>query len=456
MTATYVAIIMDGNGRWAQQHGVPVAEGHKAGADTVKARLRDAADLGVRELTIYSFSTENWSRPQDEVDALMALFSARIIGETPELHEEGVKMRFLGRREGVVPELIEQMEWAEAKTAENTRITLYVAFNYGGRSEILDAAVEVHRRRRGGVPQAALRARDARSGPADPDQRGAADLQLPALAGGLQRAALHRRAVARLLARGLRRGAGELRGARAPLRGSLMAPARPARRSREREPRARGTSDLLARVVVAVPAAAFAAVIIWQGEWVFAAGIALLGVICVHELSVMFHRARPVRLAAMAGVLGLTVAGTVGDERTVLMVFMATLPVTFFLAVAMPQRERVTASISVTVLMIFWIGLGVAHAALLRGLDHGGALVLMVLLGTFFGDTFAYFGGRLLGRHKMSPVISPNKTWEGLACGIVLGTLVVWYTSQHLPRQLDLRHRRPPARPRGRDRRADR
>ena len=140
MSATYVAIIMDGNGRWAQQHGVPVAEGHKAGADTVKARLRDAVDLGVRELTVYSFSTENWSRPQDEVDALMALFSARIVDETPELHEEGVKMRFVGRREGVLPELIEQMDWAEAKTAANSRITLFVAFNYGGRSEILDAA----------------------------------------------------------------------------------------------------------------------------------------------------------------------------------------------------------------------------------------------------------------------------------------------------------------------------
>jgi undecaprenyl diphosphate synthase len=142
VSATYVAIIMDGNGRWAHQHGVPVAEGHKAGADTVKARLRDAVDLGVRELTIYSFSTENWSRPQDEVDALMALFSARIIDETPELHDQGVKMRFVGRREGVLPELISQMEWAEAKTAANTRITLFVAFNYGGRSEILDAAAK--------------------------------------------------------------------------------------------------------------------------------------------------------------------------------------------------------------------------------------------------------------------------------------------------------------------------
>jgi undecaprenyl diphosphate synthase len=140
VSATYVAIIMDGNGRWAHQHGVPIAEGHKAGADTVKARLRDAVDLGIRELTLYSFSTENWNRPQDEVDALMALFSARIIDETPELHEEGVKMRFVGRREGVLPELLEQMQWAEEKTANNTRLTLFVAFNYGGRAEILDAA----------------------------------------------------------------------------------------------------------------------------------------------------------------------------------------------------------------------------------------------------------------------------------------------------------------------------
>jgi undecaprenyl diphosphate synthase len=140
VSATYVAIITDGNGRWAQQRGLPVELGHEAGADTVKARLRDAVDLGVRELTVYSFSTENWSRPQDEVEALMAMFSARILAETPELHEQGVKMRFVGRREGVNPELIEQMRWAEETTGANERITLFVAFNYGGRAEILDAA----------------------------------------------------------------------------------------------------------------------------------------------------------------------------------------------------------------------------------------------------------------------------------------------------------------------------
>jgi undecaprenyl diphosphate synthase len=140
VAATHVAIITDGNGRWASQRGLPVAEGHAAGADTVKARLRDAADLGIRELTVYSFSTENWSRPAIEVQGLMAMFSERILAETPELNGEGVRMRFIGRREGVDPHLVEQIAWAEETTRENDRITFYVAFNYGGRAEIVDAA----------------------------------------------------------------------------------------------------------------------------------------------------------------------------------------------------------------------------------------------------------------------------------------------------------------------------
>jgi undecaprenyl diphosphate synthase len=138
--ARYVAIITDGNGRWARARGLPVNEGHSAGADTVKARLRDAAELGVQELTVYSFSTENWSRPAEEVQGLMEMFAKRISEETPELHAEGVRMRFIGRREGIGADLIERMSWAEGLTDANTRITLFVAFNYGGRAEILDAA----------------------------------------------------------------------------------------------------------------------------------------------------------------------------------------------------------------------------------------------------------------------------------------------------------------------------
>jgi undecaprenyl diphosphate synthase len=138
--AKYVAIITDGNGRWAQRRGVPTIEGHQAGADVVKARLRDAVELGIEELTVFSFSTENWSRSAEEVSGLMTMMGERILGETPELDREGVRMRFIGRREGVAPDLVERMEWAEAKTAANERITLFVAFNYGGRAEILDAA----------------------------------------------------------------------------------------------------------------------------------------------------------------------------------------------------------------------------------------------------------------------------------------------------------------------------
>ncbi len=139
-TARYVAIITDGNGRWAEQRGLPTIEGHRAGADVVKERLRDAARLGVEELTVFSFSTENWSRSDEEVSGLMAMFAERIESETPELDDEGVRMRFIGRRERISSDLIERMDWAEETTASNERITLFVAFNYGGRAEILDAA----------------------------------------------------------------------------------------------------------------------------------------------------------------------------------------------------------------------------------------------------------------------------------------------------------------------------
>jgi undecaprenyl diphosphate synthase len=136
----YVAIITDGNGRWAERRGLPVVEGHRAGADVVKGRLRDAVEFGIEELTVFSFSTENWTRPPEEVEGLMRMLDERIAGETPELNEEGVRMRFIGRREGVPAPLIERMEWAEGLTAGNDRISLFIAFNYGGRAEIVDAA----------------------------------------------------------------------------------------------------------------------------------------------------------------------------------------------------------------------------------------------------------------------------------------------------------------------------
>ncbi|HEY0633400.1 MAG TPA: polyprenyl diphosphate synthase [Thermoleophilaceae bacterium] len=140
MAARYVAIIMDGNARWATERGLSVLEGHRRGAQTLKQTVRDAVSLDLLELTVYAFSTENWSRPRWEVEGLMAMFAELIESETPELDEEGVRMRFIGRREGVSQELLDRMAWAEEKTAGNSRMTLFVAFNYGGRAEIIDAA----------------------------------------------------------------------------------------------------------------------------------------------------------------------------------------------------------------------------------------------------------------------------------------------------------------------------
>ncbi len=135
-----VAIIADGNARWAQGRGLPIAAGHDAAADTLSARIADAVQLGVQELGVYVFSTENWCRPVSEVRELMGMFSRRIALEAPELHRQGVRVRFLGRREGVSQALLEQIDRVQDLTETNETLRLFLAFNYGGRAEIIEAA----------------------------------------------------------------------------------------------------------------------------------------------------------------------------------------------------------------------------------------------------------------------------------------------------------------------------
>jgi undecaprenyl diphosphate synthase len=139
-TARTVAIIMDGNARWAREHDLPVLEGHRKGARNLKETVKNAVRLGIEELCVYAFSTENWSRPPDEVEGLMRMFAEMIDSETPELDDEGVRMRFIGRRDRISEDLRARMMWAEEKTEANTRMTLFVAFDYGSRDEILQAA----------------------------------------------------------------------------------------------------------------------------------------------------------------------------------------------------------------------------------------------------------------------------------------------------------------------------
>ena len=140
MAARRVAIIMDGNARWARSRGLPVLAGHREGARTLRRTVENAVRAEIEELTVYAFSTENWTRPSTEVRGLMRMFAELIESETRELSRQGVRMRFVGRREGVSARLDERMDWAEAETRNNERMTLFVAFNYGGRAEILDAA----------------------------------------------------------------------------------------------------------------------------------------------------------------------------------------------------------------------------------------------------------------------------------------------------------------------------
>ncbi|MGK2877702.1 MAG: polyprenyl diphosphate synthase [Solirubrobacterales bacterium] len=138
--ARCVAIIMDGNARWAQQRDLPVLDGHREGAQALKRTVEDSVRHDLDELTVYAFSTENWSRPEDEVRGLMAMFAELIRSETPELKEQGVRMQFIGRRAGLSAELLDMMDWATEETAGQDRLKLYIAFNYGGRAELLDAA----------------------------------------------------------------------------------------------------------------------------------------------------------------------------------------------------------------------------------------------------------------------------------------------------------------------------
>jgi phosphatidate cytidylyltransferase len=195
-----------------------------------------------------------------------------------------------------------------------------------------------------------------------------------------------------------------------------------------RSPRERrGRSDLGARVLVAIPAIVFAIFIVTQGGLVFAIGIYFLGVIALHELYSLMRRVHPVDIAGFVVLAGLLGAALYGEKRHVIMVLAASFLAVFYFAFFRPHRENVSWAIAATQFGIFWIGLAMAHAIFLREAPHGDGLVIDVLVGTFLGDTVAYFGGRIYGRRLLAPVISPNKTVEGLVCGIVGGTLAFWF-----------------------------
>jgi phosphatidate cytidylyltransferase len=197
----------------------------------------------------------------------------------------------------------------------------------------------------------------------------------------------------------------------------------------------RGGSDLAARVVVAVIAIPIAIFLVWQGGEVLALGLAVLGVIALGELYTLMERVRPPTLAGFLTLVALLAAALYGEQRHVVMILAAAFPVTFFLALARPRRANVSWAIAVTMFGVLWIGLPMVHAIWLRDLSieqdgktivTGMGLLFDVLIATFVGDTFAYFVGRAYGRSQFAPLISPNKTIEGLFGGVVGGTMAFW------------------------------
>src|SRR5215212_2713585 len=196
-----------------------------------------------------------------------------------------------------------------------------------------------------------------------------------------------------------------------------------------------GGSDLGARILVVLVAAPIAIVCVWKGNELFALLLAILGVIALGELYTLMERVRPPALAGFLTLVALLAAALYGEQRQVVMVLVAAFPVTFVLALARPRRSNVSWAIAVTLFGVLWIGLAMVHAIWLRDLSieqdgktvaTGMGLVFDVLIATFVGDTFAYFVGRAYGRSQFAPLISPNKTLEGLVGGIFGGTLAFW------------------------------
>ena len=183
---------MDGNARWARKRGLPIAAGHRAGTKALRRTVEAAIDLGVDSLAVYAFSTENWTRPPEEVELLMEIFTETIERELPDLVRQGVRTRFIGRRDRAPDALRERMAALEHETSHEPRLNLWIAFDYGGRAEIVDAAnravAEGRRGRRGDVRLVPERAGHARSRSADPHLRRAEDLELPPVAARLRRA----------------------------------------------------------------------------------------------------------------------------------------------------------------------------------------------------------------------------------------------------------------------------
>ena len=316
----HVAIIMDGNGRWAAARGLPRAEGHRRGVEALRRVVRAAYELGILYLTIFSFSSENWSRPASEIGDLFGLLRRFIRNDLATLHRDGVRVRVIGERDGLEPDICALLNEAEELTRGNTKLNLVVAFNYGSRQEIANAAQRLARevaegkrdpvvdrcRRARPIPR---RARNSRSRPDHSHQRRAAAVEFPDVAGRLQRTGVRADPLAGFRQGGARRGDRRICQTGAPFR-------RSGRENRivtegEAAPAAdaeQGSRNLMMRVLAALVLAPAAIAIAYAGGWLWAALVTLAAIGLYVEWLMIVGAAREPRVIA-SGVAALAVGG---------------------------------------------------------------------------------------------------------------------------------------------------
>ena len=443
----HVAVIMDGNGRWAAMRGLDRQDGHRAGAEAIRPVLERFAAHRVPVLTLFAFSTENWGRPRTEVEYLLRLAGRTIDRELEALHEAGIRLLHIGDLSPVPGPLRSRVEQAVERTAGNDGMTVNLAFNYGGRADIVQAVRRLIEEgvRPEDVTEDAIACRLETAGLPSPDLlvRTGGEHRISnflRVAGRLLRVLLHANALARLRRPRGRQRAARVQHAQATLRSAatewdererLVLAQRVAQCIAQCIAQCRGPHGtarsgrldvLRARLAVAAAGLPLLAALVASPEPVFAAAVTLALAAAAVEL---LHAAAPGVQRPVA--LGAAVA------TALLVVWMRQLGADFPLgallalpAIALygllrpgpgPRRP----------LEAWWLGsvvyVGVlgAHWVLLRGEDDGRSWILVVLAATFATDTGAYAVGRLIGRHHVAPRISPGKTWEGAVAGYVAG-----------------------------------
>ena len=395
---------MDGNGRWADSRGLPVEAGHREGTRALRRTVEAAIDLGVRSLVVYVFSTENWSRPDAEIADLMEILSETIDRELPDLAKQGVRTRFLGRRDRVDPWLEEKMRGLEERTAHLDTLQLWIAFDYGGRAELVHAARQLVEDGvgAGDVDESAVGARLYAPDLGDVDLlvRTSGELRLSNFL-------LWEAAYAELVftdtlwpdfdADDLRAAVDEY---------AIRTP--PLRRTGPR------VSPFVSRVLVTLILLPLVLGIVWLGGWWLFALALVGGLLALHELYGIARGLHPMVLGGYAGLVLTLLGAQLGGLSWLLAGILSTLPIALVAFFVSSVRQNAVAAFATTLLGVAWVGGGLAHLLLVRDIpDDGRLLIFTVLLTVFADDTAAFFVGRTIGRHRLAPAISPGKSSRG-------------------------------------------